>query len=67
MIEPMPVSNLRPGQLKSKARLAIIKGERTGEVVMHARTDGIDARVYREGTRPRDAFRVPKSDLCVID
>lgn len=67
VMELMPAYNLRVGQVKSKARLAIIKGNRTGEVVIHARTDGPDCRVYYEGNRSRDAFRIPKSDVCVIE
>lgn len=67
VVEDIPATNLSPGQLKSKARMAIIKGDRVGDIVMHVKTDGPDARVYPEGDSSKNGFRVPKSNLCVIE
>ncbi len=68
-VEKLPVTSLRPtAKLRSGARLAVIKGEHIGKVVIHIKTDLDDARVYIEGTDKRkDAFRVSKIFLCIIE
>ncbi len=67
-IEKMPVTSLRPAKMRKGARLAIIKGDRVGQDVIHAKTDLDSVRVYIEGTnRKKDGFYVPMSQLCVIE
>ena len=65
-VEKMPTRNLAP-KLKSKARHAIIKGDKTGDVVIHLKTDGPDARVHLEGTPMKEGFRIVKEHICLIE
>lgn len=66
-VEPMSAFNLKAGRLRTGARLAIIRGDRVGEIVIHLKTDIEDARVYAEGTDKKKGFRIKKTHLCVIE
>lgn len=66
-VEAMPATKLVAGQLKKKGRHAVIKGDRAGSVVMHLKTDLLDARVHLEGRSTKDGFRVKKGELCAIE
>ncbi len=68
LVEKMPVTSLRPAKMRNGVRLAIIKGDRVGQDVIHAKTDLDSVRVYIEGTnRKKDGFYVPLSNLCIIE
>lgn len=68
VIESLPVASLRPNlQLKDKGLHLIVKGERTGTLVTHIKTEGQRARVH-EVNKPRHrAFWVEKRALCVLE
>lgn len=49
-VEPIPVAALRPtSRLSNKGRHVVIKGELTGMLVTHLRSDGQLARVHATG------------------
>lgn len=66
--ELIPASSLRTtSRLKDKGIHVIIKGELTGMVVMHIKSDGSMARVYEVGKHRSSAFYIEKEKLCVVE
>jgi len=67
-IESLPVSSLKAtSRLQNGGMLLIVKGDRTGELVIHIKTDGLMARVQAEGTNRKSAFYIEKSKLCIAE
>ncbi len=67
-VESLPVSSLRVTLPSKGAKHVIVKGERTGEIVIHKKTEGMNAFVYVEGTdSKKDVFCIPKSNICFFE
>ncbi len=68
VVESLPVSTLRVTAPSKDEKHLIVKGECTGEIVIHKKTEGKKAFVYIEGTdSKKDGFRVLKSDICLFE
>ena len=67
-VEPIPVAALRPtSRLHNKGTHVIIKGELSGMLVTHVKSDGPLARVFAIGKPKSTAFYIEKNKLCIAE